>query len=158
MGKSNMIGQKALHTITHWVCRLWQEIEVSGRMVSKLLTETYNTQASADKYIQSISATVPAMEERLQDLRQVMDENDVCHIWQVTWDLGRDVGDHQIVGKEVLIYHAPTRTIARFAGDTDDGIPIWYQDKLPSTQQFHVHDIVAAWLAASAEWWTYCIE
>jgi len=153
------LSKDTLEQITGWLQRLWPEAEVWRWAVEELLREVFfNYPArSLDDYIHEVSGVVPDMAGRLESLEQVLD-NEFCRIWQVIWDLGRGVGGRHIIGHEVLVYHVADNTVAWYATDTGNGIPVSEQVKLPPGRQFHVYDIVAAWLAASAEGWSCCVE
>jgi len=92
------LEKDTLEQITGWLRRLWPEAEVWGWAVEELLQQVFCEYSSPSGYMERVAAAVPEMAGRLESLEQVLDdEHGLCHIWQVTWGLGRDVGDHQIV-------------------------------------------------------------
>jgi len=153
------INKEALEQITGWIRRLWPEAEVRGWVVEELLQNVFRREASANGYLDSVCAAIPVMEERLMEIKQVIDDDDnLCHVWRIAWEIGRRADNEPIIGQEVLVYHVATGVLAWFAADTGNGIPVWYYGELPAGRQFHIHDIVAAWLAVSAEGWACCVE
>jgi len=151
---SKRLNKEAVEQITEWVRRLWPDADMWwGLAVAELLEQVFCEYTSRSGYVEQVSAAVPEMAGRLQELRQIYDEDRFCSVFVAEWQLS-----DEWVGREMLVYHEADNTVAWYAADTGDGIPVSYHETLPPGKHYDVRQIVAAWLAASAEGWSCCIE